>query len=522
MNSEKADNSLNLSLDISAEGRSKSSELETGYIPSERTWELIIKYDGDISFIENYGGSIVYLSGGYAIITVPQSYINELEKSPQIIYIEKPRRLFFNVTNARRASCISDVQINDNTTGQMGLFGEGVLCAVIDSGIDYAHNVFRNQDGSTRILTLWDQNVEGNPPQGYQIGSIYTYEDINKALNAGSTAQMYEIVPSRDLSGHGTHVAGIMAGNFATNKNNNIGVATRSKLIVVKLGRSSGDFPQTSELMQAINFVINEAVRLKQPLSINLSYGNTYGSHDGTSLLETFINSILQQWKVCMSVGTGNEGNEGGHTGGILGNITQTIQFAVGDYQQSFSIQLWKEYQDVFDIVIRGIKGQEVRISAIPGSNQYIIDNNKILVYYGEPSPISPFQEIYIEIIPDNSFVTKGIWELDLIPQTIISGRFDLWLPSSQVLSYETGFLRPTPDTTMTIPSTALNVITVGAYDSSNMSYADFSGRGYTRLINIIKPEIVAPGVNISSSEPGGGFGIRSGTSMATPFVAGG
>ena len=94
----------------------------------------------------------------------------------------------------------------------MGLFGEGVIVGIADSGIDYTNSVFRNQDGSTRILRLWDQVTD----------TVYSESDINQALMLENS---YTKVNSRDLTGHGTHVAGIAAGNFADNKNNNLGIA---------------------------------------------------------------------------------------------------------------------------------------------------------------------------------------------------------------------------------------------------------------------------------------------------------
>lgn len=385
------------------------------------------------------------------------------------------------------------------------------------------HPVFRNADGTTRILKIWDQSINGRPPEGYRIGSVYDAESINQAILA-APAERYSIVPTTDYSGHGTHVAGIMAGNFAQNRNNSIGIATKSPIIAVKLGKAEqGGYPLTSELMQAVDFVIKQSQEYGMPVAINLSYGNTYGSHDGTSLVETFIDAVIQQWKSVICIGAGNEGSAAGHTSGTLTmNGIEKIQLTVGGYQQAFSIQIWKQYQDKFDIYLRGAVGSNyVLINSSSGTARYNIDNSTILVYYGEPSPYSPFQEIYIDIIPNGDYVTEGIWQIELVPVRIVNGAFDMWLPASQVLSTSTGFVRPNPDTTLTIPSTALGAITVGGYDSRNMSIADFSGRGYTRLVNIIKPDLVAPAVDISSSEPGGGMGTRSGTSMATPFVTG-
>jgi len=189
------------------------------------------------------------------------------------------------------------------------------LVGVIDSGIDYANPVFRNADGTTRIRTLWDQSLSENPPEGYVIGTEYTSEQINEALRQPTMEQRRQIVPSQDISGHGTAVAGVAAGS----SNNYRGVAYESELIVVKLGISKLDgFPRTTELMQGIDYVVRKALEYQMPVAINISFGNTYGAHDGNSLLEQFIQDMANLWKSVICIGTGNEGNTAGHTSGIL------------------------------------------------------------------------------------------------------------------------------------------------------------------------------------------------------------
>ena len=186
------------------------------------------------------------------------------------------------------------------------LFGSGVLVAIIDSGIDYTNPDFRNDDGTTRIRNLWDQTIMGNPPGGYSIGTEFTREQIDEAIKQPTVPTRMQIVPSVDVSGHGTSVAGIAAGNGRGSRGRIYrGVATQSELLVVKLGnpREEG-FPRTTELMQAIDYVVRKALFYKQPVAINISFGNTYGSHDGTSLLERFIEDIANIWKSVICIGT--------------------------------------------------------------------------------------------------------------------------------------------------------------------------------------------------------------------------
>lgn len=508
---QKAENLLNLSLDATEAERERSPALRLGYDPEERTWELIVRYHGDLDAIEaDIPGSVVYpLSAGYAIMRVPESQIESLTGFSQIEYIEKPKRLFFSVNKAKRESCITLVQ-----QGNYNLTGRGVIVAVIDSGIDYYHSDFRDAQGNTRILELWDQ----------QQNIVYTREQINEALQAGTREAAYRIVPSRDTSGHGTAVAGIAAGNGREQDGVYRGVAYESELLVVKLGVPMADsFPRTTELMRAIDYVINRAIELEMPVVINLSFGNTYGSHDGTSLIEVFINEMAGLGRTSIVIGTGNEGSAMGHTSGLLQMDQQTsVEMTVGEYELGFGVQLWKLYVDQFNIEIISPSGVTVGpISPQLGSQRIDFTRTTILLYYGKPSPYSQAQEIYFDFIPKVDYVDTGVWTFRLTPRSIVTGRYDFWLPSQSALNRSTHFLTPTPDTTLTIPSTAARAISVGAYDDAYQSYADFSGRGYTRLDNLVKPDLVAPGVNLVASRDGGGYEPVTGTSFATPIVSG-
>jgi minor extracellular serine protease Vpr len=518
VDSAKIENQLNLALDVPEATREKALGLGVGYEPETNMWELIVQYSGSLDRIrEELGISVIELLGNYAIMTVPEYLIDRLSSYEEIEFIEKPKRLFFEVNEGRTASCINPLQ-----TENYNLFGEGVLVGIIDSGIDYSHPDFRNEDGTTRISALWDQTISGSPPAGFGIGTLYTSEQINEALQIPMPERM-EIVPSTDLSGHGTHVAGIAAGNGRASNGLYRGVASQSELVVVKLGTSVGDsFPRTTQLMMGIDYVIRHAIELGRPIAINISFGNNYGAHTGRSLLESYINTAANIWRNNIVIGTGNEGATGNHAQGILTMGTNAVvELAVNEFEFSINLQIWKNYFDHFDIIITAPNGTRVGpIPRILGKQQFTIAQTEILLYYGDPTPYNPQQEIYIEFVPTGRYINSGVWRFELVPQRIVVGNYDMWLPSGGVKSPETRFLLPSEFTTLTVPSTAYRAITVGAYNAYTDSYAPFSGRGYTRSLEI-KPDLVAPGVNINSCAPGGGYAIRSGTSMATPFVTG-
>lgn len=523
MTDQKLENMLNLALDATEAEREKSLQLNVGYDPLEKQWEVIVKYSGDLREVLGDEIPIVELLNGFAILTVPQSLIERLTDYPQIEFIEKPKRLFFAVNQGKSASCMTSVQSQFSPLG-MPLTGKGILVACVDSGIDYSHPDFRNQDGTTRILRLWDQSISGNPPKGYVIGTEYTSEQINTALAAETKAERERIVPSRDLSGHGTGVMGIAAGNGRASDGVYRGVAYESDLIVVKLGVSREEgFPRTTELLQGIDYVLRQAVTLGKPVALNLSFGNNYGSHSGESLLESYLDGAANLGRSVICVGTGNEGNGALHTSGRLSKReNQEVALNVDAYEPTLNVQLWKQYVDEIGVALIHPNGQIVGpFQEILGPQRFTAGSTEILLYYGKPAPFSLSQELYLEFIPRNQYVDSGTWKIRLIPGKIVDGSYDLWLPGGGVLNLGTRFLFPTPETTLTIPSTARKVISVGAYDSRYLSYADFSGRGYTRVTRETKPDLAAPGVNIQTTTPGGGYTGRTGTSFATPFVTG-
>ncbi len=491
MNNQKVDNQLNLALDATTEERLKSMDLNVGYDEADNIWELIIRYNGNIENLQQENIQVFPLLSDYAILRVPQPLIDRLALLDEIIFIEKPKRLNFAIRQGIRSSCISLLQNNDS----LNLFGKGVIIAVIDSGIDYQHEAFIKEDRSSRIYEIWDQTTD----------IIYNNAQINEALFSKGQIKLN----TTDVSGHGTAVASIASG-----------VAPESELLIVKLGRSlPNSFPRTSELMRAVDYCVKKGLELNLPMVINLSFGNNYGAHDGNSLVETYMDIAAQTGKTTIVAGSGNEGVAAIHKSLLLGNESERIEVGVGQYQAGFNVQLWKNYADSFEIRLIAPSGEETgSINSKLGTSRYSFGNTNLLVYYGEPAPYSQAQEIYLDFIPKESYVDEGNWQIELIPEKIVDGHINMWLPTASTLN-GTAFLRPSPQLTITIPATGEKIISVGAYNSFTDAYADFSGRGEETVI--MKPDIVAPGVNISCASPGGGYVLRSGTSMAAPFVSG-
>ena len=517
MPDQKIDNLLNLAMDATPEERTKSENLNVGFDLEEKMWDVIVKYSGSESVLTGEDIQVVPLLGGYAVVTLPESEIKAYSAREQIEFIEKPKRLYFETFQAREASCILPVQAGSN-----GLTGKGILVGVVDSGVDFFHPDFRNEDGSSRILRLWDQSINGNPPEGYTKGTEYTKEEIDKALALGET-EGRRLVPSRDVSGHGTAVLGIAAGNGTVSEGVNRGVAYESEILVVKMGNAgTNSFPRTTELMEGIDYLVRQAAALGKPIAINISFGNNYGSHQGDSLLETYISNVANVGRSAICVGSGNNGNDRIHTAGRLQQgQSEIVEMSIGAYETTLNLQLWKAYADEIEIFLETPDGENLPVlSERIGTQRYRAGETELLVYYGKPGPFQVTQEIYVDFLPTGTYLTSGIWKIHLQGRRIREGNYNLWLPGGNVLNPVTGFYRPVAAETLTIPSTASKVITVGAYDSRLNAFADFTGRGGENL-PYPKPDLVAPGVDILAPSVGGGYTGVTGTSFATPFVTG-
>lgn len=545
MISQKLEDILNLSLESTMQQRIKSDVLDVGYDRQQQVWELIVKYSGDLDRLREAGIGVEVLLAGYAIVTLPQSHIPVLVAAEQVEYVEMPKRLWNGLYEAKQESCILPLtQIGGAAAGQRakGLSGEGVLVAVLDSGIDYYLQDFRNPDGSSRIAFLWDQTLQAEtlnengrqeagaayaPPEHFSIGVEFSKEQIDRALAAGNREDAFLQVPSLDRSGHGTSVAAIAAGS---NPNPLLrGVAAGSELLVVKLADLQTGFPRTTELMRAVAWALQKARQLGRPLSVNISFGNSYGPHDGSSLLSRFLDNAAESGRTVISVGSGNEGAASGHTAGrLLQGTTRIVEFVVADYERTLSLQLWKNYADVFSVSLKTPSGEEIEVQFSQTNRQAVrTGDTEILIYTGEPAPYSVNQEIFFDLLPVDTFMEAGVWEIRLTGVSIVSGIYQIYLPGQETRTAGTRFVQPVPELTLTVPSTAAKVLSVGALQQTYDAYADFSGRGALVLAQNetvfadTKPDLAAPGVDLFVPAAGGGTARVTGTSFAAPMAAG-
>ncbi len=414
--------------------------------------------------------------------------------------------------------------------GALGLTGRGVVIGFLDTGIRYEEEVFRNEDGSTRILGIWDQTLQtGEPPEGILYGTEYKREVINQALQSDNPG---EIVPSYDENGHGTAIASVAAGSRLGSGLQYIGAAPQADIVMVKLREAKPylkDFylvPQEvpayaeSDILVALRYLESYALSLVRPLVICFGLGTNLGDHEGHSIMADYLNQIATRRSRAVVVCGGNEGNSAHHYHGIpVDGLTETIdnvEIRVDGNENGFVAELWGSVPSTHAISIRSPGGEITpRVDFREQSSReftFVYERTKVYVDHVLVEPGSGEELIFFRFINP----TPGVWTI----QVTISGNsegkgFHIWLPLTEFLQSDTYFLRPSPYVTLTEPSNVREVITTTAYNDANGSFFADSGRGYTRMERI-KPDICSPGVNISTI-----LGSRTGASMAVALAAG-
>lgn len=429
--------------------------------------------------------------------------------------------------------------------------GQGVLIGFLDTGIDYLREDFKASGGRTRIAAVWDQTIQSvnyeedtgeaagteqydrEQVQGMvQYGTVYTREDINAALAAEREGQNpYDIVPSRDENGHGTFLAGVAA---ASETADYIGAAPEAEILMVKLKPAKKylrDFyllPERVEaysetdMMMGVRFLQQYAIREKKPLVICVGLGTASGSRTGALPFADLLNTLARQVNTVVVTCTGNEANNRTHTSGLAVSDTEPseIEITVGAGERGFVMEIWAESLDILSVAITSPSGE--RIPRIParidtgGVYNFLLERSQVAVDYRVVESASGYEVIFMRFINP----AQGIWKIHVYSLTNIVGRYNAWLPLKQFLSGDTYFLNSNPSTTLTEPGAAERVISVGAYNHiTDASYAA-SGRGYTAT-GLIKPDFVAPGVDVYGVRAGGGYTTRTGTSVAAAHAAG-
>lgn len=498
------------------------------FITSEESADFISVYGGSISSLQqgNEPKCIQSISQQFVSLYYPLEEASE-ENFSYFVYSAIPKLFGLVDQSSMDASGITRVH---NQPG-LELQGSGVLIGILDTGIDYTNPVFRYEDGTSKIVAIWDQSIQdGTMPNLFNYGSEYTKEDINRALQSDDP---YSIVPSRDENGHGTFMAGI-AGGREDREADFVGAAPLAEFIIVKLKpakqylrryyriRDGVDAYQENDIMMAMSYILFNARAFGKPISLCIGLGSNTGPHDGTLYMSRYLDTAAVLPYTVISIAAGNETNLAHHFEGMLQQRDdyKDVEIRVGPGEDGFLLELWGRSPDIFSVAMISPSGEYVeRIPARLNQSQtidFLLEPTIVDVNYLIVEPTSGKNLISMRFTNP----TEGIWTVRVFGSNIVHGRFDMWLPMDGFISPETYFLAPSPYTTITTPSATISTITVGGYNHVNGSIYINSGRGYT-VNNRLEPDLVAPAVNVFGPLPGGRFGTRTGTSVAAAHTAG-
>ena len=496
---------------------------------SEHFGDFIVKYMQNVeNTMELFPGTTFQaVNEIFGILYVPLENTGELEITGTS-YNSIPKCYTYMDMEAAGASGIT--RLHDHP--YLKLRGKGTAVAVIDSGIDYQNEVFRNAGGS-RIAYLWDQSLEEESDMGaakVPYGRLFRKRDIDLALDSENP---FSIVPSRDTNGHGTALAGIAAGNMVQGENFT-GAAPEATLIIIKVKpakqylRNFYLYPpeaevfQEDDVMMAIAFAIRLAKELGVPLSICVGIGSSQGAHLGTNALSQYVDYVANFSQVSVSVAAGNEGNTRNHSTGIFSQEREKIvtELRVAEREQGFTMEFWGEPPEIYELSIQSPTGEILEVSSSIGSRtqelSFVFVETKVYVNYILIERQTGYSLVYIRFFHPAS----GIWKIFTQGKNKQNVQFHIWLPVEGLISQDTYFLEPSPYTTVTAPGDARNSITATAYQHRDGSIYIAAGRGYTPD-GMITPHLAAPGVNVKVPLVRGGFGTRSGTSISAAQTAG-
>ncbi|NSB16818.1 S8 family peptidase [Clostridium beijerinckii] len=470
------------------------------------------------------------ITGNIGVISVRNNDFDRLLNDvPAIVFYDFRTIYVLQDISPSSVDNINNIKINPF----LDLNGRGVLIGIVDTGIDYLNDEFIREDDTSRIISIWDQSVQSNTSDSVYIGQIYSNDQINSAIAAKrNNGDPYQIVPSRDEVGHGTKVAGIIGARGYNTEFQ--GIANASDFVIVKLLESTNfkrqlqenGIPYTpvynaSEIVAGVEYLRRVAVERKQPMVIYLGVGSTEGSHDGNNLISRYITSIGNSRGLCVVNGVGNEGDSQGHVSGYIRNVgdTKVIELRIPREIKYLPIYIWIRRPNIASINVISPTGEA---SAVIQSKinkvqpvRFVFLNTDMSVRFYSPEHFTGHQVISLTF----SNIKPGTWTFNLIGEYITNGRYDIWLPPKSTLPENTIFLESDPFTTLTIPATAVNVITVSYYGNNNALIAA-SGKGFNTN-GLINPDISTIGVNILTTKVGGGVTTFSGSSAATAVVVG-
>lgn len=506
----------------------KQYYLEKGYV------DFLVQYEGNlIDRVERYNDfvSAVTIDESFAIVSARADKIDFVAKFPEVIYIDSGGVYTIEKITPLESSKAMSFQYNP----YLNLTGRGTIAGIIDTGIDYLNDEFIKEDGTSNIIRIWDQSEEKiNKGTGVVFGVEYKREDINKALSLKTQGKdPYSIVKTRDESGHGTAIAGMIAGRGG--KDLAKGIALDADIAMVKLKPADEGFKKfyasdgytkyqfrNTDILFGIRYLFALAKELDRPMVIYIPLGTTVGGHDGSSIIEKYIDDLSDSSGILFVTSTGNEGIGENHTSGKISKVgdKKKIELEIGENQKSIFMTIYANAPDRLGLSVSSPSGdlfEDINPKQKNGvAIKFVYEGTDMNLLFIEPSELTGDQVIVITA----QNLRPGIWTFTLIGEYIVHGDYDAWLLQRELLDDNTKFLTPTPDTTVTIPATAFNIIKVANYNQNNNALVSSSGRGKTRDGRQC-PLIAAGGVGAILGAPGNSKKLMSGGSVAGAVVAG-
>ena len=408
--------------------------------------------------------------------------------------------------------------------------GEGTVVGIIDYGMDFAHQNFRNPGGGTRLLSIWHQEGFSHAGNPFGYGREYTQDQINHALEQTDPYGSLGYQPDSIRGTHGTHVADIAAGNGRGSSAP--GIAPRANLVFVDVARAyvpigasnvvASSFGDSVRLVEALQYVFAKAGN--RPCVINVSLGTHGGPHDGSTLVEQAMDVLVRDTpNRALVIAAGNFFDAGIHASGTVkenAHLDLVWEVTHGDWSHN-ELEIWYRGQDRLGLELIAPGGHSLG-KIEPGSNGELVQANKVLIFVSNrlDDPNNNDNTIGIFLDPD---VPAGQWIVRLHGMVVQDGSFHAWIERDNLFPSRFG---PPYDNTHTIGSISCGheTIVVGSYDAhkDSLPLSYFSSAGPTRD-NREKPEISAPGHHVLAAHSRTGTGVvrKSGTSMAAPTVTG-
>ncbi|MEG0132932.1 MAG: S8 family peptidase [Clostridium sp.] len=502
----------------------------------ENYFNILVQYDENLEqLLENVDYACAHqISESQYIVSIKISKFNNFLK-------QFSNLLNLDVSYPYTLSAIQPIDAanitNFHSNTYLNLTGSGTIVGIIDTGIDYMNPQFFNDDNTSRVLTIWDQTIQSSTPYSdiAFYGSVYTHADINKAINTSiSGGSPYDIVPSKDIIGHGTNLAGLVG---AKGLNGVIGGAPKCEFVVVKLkdaktsnlkliginNRDDINIYEGIDLYMAIKFLVDYQSKINKPMSILLSCGTNWGGHEGLSSIERDINYFSSRKGLIFVTNTGNQGDSETHasTKILKTNDIEYIELFVAKNEENLVLMLWVPKPDKISLAIISPSGELVQPAqpqlkiGQPTQFNLVLEGSKIIITYVLYEYTTGDESIYIII----NNPKEGLWQVRLHGDYIVNGTYNLWIPQRPIIKTDTRLINSTPYTTLQVPSNAEKAITTSFYDQNNNTISVVSGRGYTSD-NRIKPNLTTGGINAITTGLNNENVVISGGSVAGAVLA--